>query len=127
MPLIELIYQSVTDGEMSKQTMQDIINEARQKNPNRNITGCLYYKNRTFLQLLEGEKSEVESLFAKIQKDPRHFNPKIVWQGEIGERSFAKFWMMYFNNENNDLLFDQPEEFNQTTATALFELIRQRL
>jgi hypothetical protein len=65
--------------------VNDIVRKASIKNQHAQITGILLFRNGVFLQLLEGPKSNVQTLFAKIQKDPRHSN--IIKMFEISENS----------------------------------------
>ena len=43
--------------------------------------------------MLEGERSEVKRIYAKIARDPRHEDLKIIGQRQIEQRAFAN-WAM---------------------------------
>lgn len=56
----------------------------------------LYIEGR-FFQVLEGEESLINELFATISKDNRHGNVTIVAKGNLDKRIF-KDWTMRFNS-----------------------------
>ncbi len=93
--MYELLYTSVSSGPQSDQDLIRLLEEARERNEQRNITGMLVYNNREFMQLLEGEEKDVKEVFALIEKDTRHTAVKIFYQGEISKRSFGG-WSMAF-------------------------------
>ena len=98
MSLIGFMYASKTNSEHSqiKQDLIDILTEAVKFNSHNDITGVLYYGNGYFLQYLEGEKEQVESLFYKlILKDSRHQNCEIIFS-EPSEQRLFKHWSMKF-------------------------------
>lgn len=81
---------------MSDQQLLALLDGARTFNRSRNITGLLLYKGGTFLQCLEGPIAELEALYARIEKDPRHRAVTMISCGE-GPRQFAQ-WSMGFVN-----------------------------
>ncbi len=99
----ELIYHSVANENNTSQDIKDILKEAREFNLSKNITGCLLAYNNEFLQILEGEKVEVLSLYKNIVKDKRHIGPIILHQGEIQERVFPTWTMAYHEITDSEL------------------------
>ena len=55
-------------------------------NPAKEVTGLLLYNGRNFLQLLEGEESELVTLMVKISHDPRHTGISMIDRKIVGER-----------------------------------------
>jgi hypothetical protein len=82
---------------MTEEELRDILGTARTFNPSQGITGMLLYRDRFFIQVLEGEQEPVEALFKKIARDPRHMNVLMVYNSPIEKRSFEK-WSMGFNH-----------------------------
>ena len=99
----ELIYHSVANENNTSQDIKDILKEAREFNLSKNITGGLLAYNNEFLQILEGEKVEVLSLYKNIVKDKRHIGPIILHQGEIQERVFPTWTMAYHEITDSEL------------------------
>lgn len=74
-----------------------LLNECRQSNNKDGITGMMLYCGDSFIQVLEGNTEEVDSLFKTIKKDPRHNNVTVLERKQISERKFAD-WSMGFKN-----------------------------
>lgn len=100
----QLIYISFANSEFDE--VRDIpkILEASQKNtPPLDITGLLLYRGGLFLQLIEGTEKNIQILYDKILKDPRHRNAKILVRGEGKERLFKTWTMAYRSLKETDL------------------------
>ena len=68
--LYQICYVSSANEKFQQTELLEPLNQARQYNKNNNVTGLLLYDGvGTFLQTLEGEKNDVESLFSKIKMD----------------------------------------------------------
>lgn len=78
-----------------------ILNKASTYNTQKGLSGILLYHSGLFLQLLEGEGADVEKLYSKIFKDPRHNNVTALFEIEAKERLFNKWGMAY--KEVNEL------------------------
>lgn len=92
-----LVYRSVADESFELPEIYSMLSNAKDYNAEHGITGCLLYHNSQFLQLLEGEKQEVEKLFDKIVKDPRHHSVVVIENDESDIRLF-KTWSMAFHD-----------------------------
>jgi len=73
--------------------VQNIISTAKKHNKLNNITGALFYSDGFFLQIIEGDKDQLKSLMANIEKDPRHSNVEYLLDTEIESRSYQA-WSM---------------------------------
>lgn len=93
--LIRLLYISSATQKMSDEDLLNLLERCRINNSARNITGMLLYCNDTFIQVLEGEDSELDSLYNCIRKDPRHTGASILERRVIKERQFPD-WSMGF-------------------------------
>ena len=92
----KLIYRSrairpPTDGELLW-----LLNPARVENARMGLTGMLLYRDGLYLQLLEGGLRELERVYGKIEKDPRHTSVTLLGT-DYGERHFPH-WTMGFKN-----------------------------
>lgn len=65
-------YVSTANIELQQQGVKDIMNETNIYNKGQEITGILLYNERSFFQLIEGEKEIIQPLYDKIIKDSRH-------------------------------------------------------
>lgn len=96
MELVSLVYVSVATKPMIDEELRELLTICRQNNQALDVTGMLLYRDRFFIQALEGENSVVEKLFDKIRQDPRHRNVMKVYKNIVKERSFGN-WSMGFN------------------------------
>ncbi len=71
--MIELVYLSQTEHMFQEAELATLLKAARIKNAKRGITGMLLYDGLgTFIQAIEGEKAQIDELFAIISRDERH-------------------------------------------------------
>jgi hypothetical protein len=107
MPLISLVYTSVSARRMSDDDLKAILEVSRRNNARRHITGMLLFKDGHFIQALEGEESAVLPLYDTIAADPRHQNVYRMYSRRVTERSFGT-WEMGFNKLDSIKPSDLP-------------------
>ncbi len=101
--MYHLIYVSQAVQPMTETELAGILEKSRDYNRRDGITGLLIYKlapssNRAnFMQLLEGEKADVQKAFDRIKADRRHHTKIVLEEGEIDARNFPD-WSMGFRN-----------------------------
>ncbi len=105
--MIRLIYASTALNEWETEDLLKLLKECRAHNSAKNITGILLFSNNTFLQVLEGDEASVTSMFALIEKDPRHTDVTIIEKQHITERSFP-YWSMGFESVDSNQLTNIP-------------------
>ena len=91
--LQQIVYMSALSDHVEESCLRDILAEASARNPEHHVTGMLLYVNGSFLQVIEGDSSTLESLYKKISGDPRHARPVKIAQMPIEDREFAQ-WSM---------------------------------
>lgn len=96
-----LIYSSVRNQNCTDEEIQKILDSCQRNNPSKAITGVLVHSNNYFLQFLEGEESELMTLFKNIKKDSRHSKVILLNKGKIDERMFPS-WHMGYKNIDSD-------------------------
>lgn len=109
--------------------LTNILSEARDFNYRHGISGALYFADGHFFQCLEGEKSVLDILLAKLGKDKRHQKIRIFEMHEIQQRCFQDWDMKYISRRDSihafcqSLGFDsfKPQEFNQQQVNTLLE------
>jgi hypothetical protein len=92
---------------MTPEELEALLAICRQRNAEAGITGMLLYQNRSFFQVLEGDRKAVESLYAKIAKDKRHLRMTRIISESIEERAFAD-WTMGFPKVSSKELAEIP-------------------
>jgi Sensors of blue-light using FAD len=93
--MYHLIYTSMATTPFSEGDLIQLLEQSRTLNKKVGITGMLMYTRSKFIQVLEGEQSIVNKLYAKIVEDDRHKKITTVLEGESEERIF-KDWAMGF-------------------------------
>ena len=97
--LIELTYVSEPAQEMSFLGLMRLLYHSYLRNTSMGITGALIFENNRFGQVIEGPRTQIEDLWAKIQKDTRHKNIHLVDSKSIVHRSFSKWTMVFQGSE----------------------------
>ncbi len=95
MALIQWVYASAETQPFSPSDLEALLQTARSKNEGDDITGLLLYHQGSFLQILEGEEASVQATIDRIEADGRHDNVRLIFRGEIEDRSFGE-WRMGF-------------------------------
>ena len=93
--LIHLIYSSTAKVTFDTERLIDLLGVSRRNNVARDITGMLLHIEGSFLQVIEGQDSDIDALFAIISADPRHGNITTIIRESIPRRAFGD-WKMGF-------------------------------
>ena len=75
-----------TAPSLARSDVDAILAASQRNNAARGVTGLLLYNGRNFLQLLEGDESELVSLMVKISHDPRHTGISMIDRKMVDER-----------------------------------------
>ena len=111
----------------SDTTLKDIIASSKKNNPEEGVTGCLLSGSNTFLQILEGPKDFIDTLYSKISKDNRHENVATLCDENIDERLFLSWSMKlapFENMEWSNKDFNSGNFLNITREEALNVFVR---
>lgn len=84
--LSQYLYIS-TAPTLPREEVDAILATSARNNPACGITGLLLFNGRNFLQLLEGEESEVTALMERITGDPRHSGVSVLDRRGIDTRT----------------------------------------
>jgi hypothetical protein len=93
--IFSLVYVSRAAAWVTRQDLLELMETSRAANARTGITGLLLYSDGGFLQLLEGPRGAVESLYASIRVDERHDDVTLARTREQREREFPD-WSMAF-------------------------------
>lgn len=97
--MFRIVYSSVETEPMTDKGLEGLLRHARSANRARNVTGMLLYADRGFIQVLEGDKSDIDKLVAKIEADSRHDRFEILLAEEIDACDFADWEMAYLTQD----------------------------
>jgi len=93
--LVRLIYASDTNQFATLEEMRELLGRAREHNRQHGLTGFLVFCDNRFLQCLEGAPEEINRLYARILRDPRHGNITLLDYRDISSRDFPQWDMGY--------------------------------
>ena len=100
--IYSLAYESQASVPFTEPDLLDLLGRSRTKNAGLGVTGILLYRQGTFLQVLEGQRSQVEELYATISGDTRHHAVDTVLVEDRQERRFPD-WTMGFADVDGHL------------------------
>ncbi len=100
----QLLYVSNTKSDIPLSALDDLLTASRRNNALLDITGLLLFIDGGFLQILEGEEHSLRQLYARIAKDSRHRDLRLMLDREIPARAFPD-WNMGFERP----CMDDPE------------------
>jgi hypothetical protein len=95
--LVRLLYASRAASPITTDLVDSILSESRGRNPDLGVTGILCYSADHFMQVLEGGRREVSSLYNSIVRDRRHLDVQLLLFEEIAERRFSSWTMGQVN------------------------------
>ena len=75
--------------------VQEILAVSKRNNWRRDVTGCLLFSGAHFAQTLEGSADALDPLLARLARDQRHHNVKVLLDHEVTSRRFAEWSMAY--------------------------------
>jgi len=113
--LHEIVYISRAIKLFDQDELENLLTQARAFNQSQDITGLLLYKDQSFLQLLEGNRDNIHSLYKHIAEDDRHFRVKQLIDQPLDKREFGS-WSMGFQNLNNQNIDNLPGFSNYLNA-----------
>jgi len=116
--LVHLAYVSTQTRHMTAADLIGLLQEARQRNEERNITGILLHKNQSFFQVIEGNRAGVSETFAHIIRDARHEGVEVLFDEPLQDREFSDWRMGFIDLDGIDVsmlrgysnFFDSDEE-----------------
>ena len=95
--LVRLLYVSREVDNKTANLAESSLDRFRESNTQNDITGVLCEGEGLFLQVLEGERSNLNKLYASILRDTRHKDIELLYFEEIKERFFDAWTMEYIH------------------------------
>jgi hypothetical protein len=131
--LFRIIYCSHSRIEGSEQQItagiESILQDSRTNNEEQDITGALFFDGRSFAQVLEGPRSSLDAVYAKICQDHRHTDVLLLEDDRIVERDFWNWTMAYIDADSilpefGRLRFDQSHRNSVGFAAEIVALLK---
>ena len=117
--LVRLLYVSPPVGPITTTMTTLILEKSDSNNKKEKITGVLCQGSGLWMQVLEGERSKVNLLYARIMADRNHKNIELLAMEEITQRRFGQWSMalVYLSKDDPMVQMSHPE-FDPYTASA---------
>ena len=116
-----------TPGVSDDEVVDDIALPSYRKNRDLEITGCLWFDQEHFVQVIEGPAAAIETLYETIRMDRRHRDLHKVLGSTIENRNFARFSLKVVKDESMDpvrRLIDLVYG-NRSTASGESDLVNE--
>lgn len=102
------VYSSAASHALSDEELNDILVASRRNNYRDNVTGLLLYVEGNFFQVLEGKQDNVEALYERILRDPRHSRVVQLVSGYHPTRQFPNWTMAFRRAISSDVEAQLP-------------------
>jgi hypothetical protein len=117
--LVRALYVSRASGPQTGTVTARILSAAQAHNTAHGIGGVLCQGQGLYLQVLEGERAEVNRLYARILQDPRHQDVQLLSFEEISQRRYADWSMAHVSLPDDDAMVRmQHPEFDPYSASG---------
>ena len=116
---IRVLYVSRAMGPVTTTVTASILATAQSYNQGHGITGVLCQGDGLFLQVLEGERSAVNQLYARILLDRRHKDVELLLLEEITQRRVGNWSMAHVDLSDLDPMVQlKHPEFDPYSASG---------
>jgi hypothetical protein len=126
-----LIYASRAKEGLALKELQAVLDAAEIFNTENNITGALVFGRGMFLQVIEGERTRLSTLYHKLLKDERHMNIELMEFQEKPAREFPAWRMKLVRLPESNAgksprsLQGQPFDPFKLTAQTAIEVLKE--
>jgi hypothetical protein len=129
--LVRLLYVSQPVGPVTTTVTAQILENSNIYNKRENITGVLCQGSGLYMQALEGERQQVNTLYSRIMASRHHNNIELLSMEEITQRQFDKWSMALVQLSKDDPMvqlahpeFDPYSASSKDALALLDELIK---
>ena len=117
--LVRLLYVSQPVGPVTTTVTTQILEKSNIYNKKENITGVLCQGSGLYMQALEGERHQVNTLYSRIMASRHHNNIELLSMEEITHRRFGQWSMALVQLSKNDSMVQMAHpEFDPYSASS---------
>jgi two-component system, chemotaxis family, chemotaxis protein CheY len=98
-----VLYASTLSLGVGRDDVVDIFKATQQRNFRRGVFGILFLEGQNVLQVLEGPRSAVETIFKAISNDRRHSDVQVLFKDQITDRIFGGFGLGVLMRQNEGM------------------------
>jgi hypothetical protein len=129
--LVQLVYASQPFG-YDASMLSGILLDARRCNERDGLTGALLCRSDLYLQLLEGPDAKVSAAYARIRRDDRHLDIRLLVNRPVPGRLFGDWAMLH--DPAKSWIWSQAEiadgildRVTPAETVALFETLAEKI
>ena len=104
--LIRMLYVSTAVGPVTTTVTGTILRSAQGFNADNGITGVLCQGQGVWLQVLEGQRSDVNALYVRIAADKRHKTVQLIAVQDITQRRYGAWAMAHVKLTDADPMLE---------------------
>jgi len=130
--MYRLMYLSTATVKFTDEEIEKLLEIAQKNNKEKDVTGLLIIKGRSFLQCLEGSKENVLFIYNKIAQDKRHTDIIQVFEDQDDDRYFPTWSMGFKNISHLDTInskklinFSEIENKNNFSSDMIGEVFKE--
>ena len=117
--LVRLLYVSQPVGPVTTTVTTQILEKSNIYNKKENITGVLCQGSGLYMQAMEGERHQVNTLYSRIMASRHHNNIELLSMEEITHRRFGQWSMALVQLSKDDPMVQMAHpEFDPYSASA---------
>jgi hypothetical protein len=118
---VRLLYVSRAVGPQTTTVTASILSRAQAHNRQQGVRGVLCQGQGLYLQVLEGERSVVHRLYARILLDRRHSDVEMLFLEETTQQHYADWSMAHVDlSEHDPMVKMKHPEFDPYSAPGAF-------
>ena len=125
--MFQIAYFSTATAPQDAVVIERILLTARANNLRDDITGLLVAGSDRYMQVIEGPRRAMETLYAAIRADDRHFAVTTLVERTTLERCFEGWTMAYRREHGLDQFNSFPAVLNHLTAKVEDRLLRGQI
>ena len=118
----QVIYRSQPFG-FDRAMLAGILVGARRNNARDDITGALICRHDLYLQLIEGAAPAIDALYARILRDDRHSDVRLLLSDTVETRMFPEWSML--DDEMPSMAWSPAEVMAGAIEAASATTVRQ--
>ncbi len=124
MSVFQLLYTSTAQQALSQSELDAILESAQRNNAKVDVTGFLIFDGTSFIQLLEGDEQNVQTVYQKIMGDPRHSQVEPLLQDIKPTRSLSN-WAMAYTQLDTEGRRQSGGSMDASNARELVSMLKQ--
>ena len=126
MSFLQIVYASQASESLTEADVLEILRNSQLRNNQLKISGLLLFKERQFLQFIEGPADEVQALYARIAQDPRHHTLRVLSE-TTGDRLLMPTWAMAYTSPTHESAKGDAFVLDFGQALAICEVLPEHI